>query len=89
MPAYDYRCRTCDSLFEVVRPMSDRGPEPCPKCDADARRVFAPVGVAFKGTGFHNTDYRPKHVETSSSDTPACPAKGESSSGCSGCPASK
>jgi putative FmdB family regulatory protein len=81
-------------MFEVVRPMSAKGDECCPRCGAVATKVFSPVGVAFKGTGFHNTDYRPKPKEEGSggsetpakSDAPACPAKGEGSSACSGCP---
>ena len=60
MPAYDYRCTACDIVFEVTRPMSVKGDEHCPTCDVIAARVFSPVPVAFKGTGFHNTDYRPR-----------------------------
>jgi predicted nucleic acid-binding Zn ribbon protein len=55
----------------------------CPECGAEASRVFSPVGVAFKGSGFHNTDYRPQPKE----DAGSC-AVGGSSPACAGCPAS-
>lgn len=64
MPAYDFRCTQCGELFEVVRPMGAKGDECCPRCEAPATRVFTSVGVAFKGSGFHNTDYKPRPAET-------------------------
>lgn len=84
MPAYDYRCTACDERFEIVRPMGSKSDEYCPACSAPAKRVFNSVGVAFKGSGFHNTDYKPRPKEETSA--PACPSKGESSS-CASCPA--
>ena len=50
----------CDQDFEVNRPMRATEDECCPSCGASAVKIFAPVSVAFKGTGFHNTDYRAK-----------------------------
>lgn len=86
MPSYDYRCTACEQVFEVSRPMRSSDPECCPTCGAPAKRVFTPFGVAFKGSGFHNTDYRPKPKEESA--TP-CPAKSDSKPGCAGCPAAE
>lgn len=83
MPVYDYRCTSCDERFEVTRPMSSTAEECCPSCGEAAKRVFTPVGVAFKGSGFHNTDYRPQPKE----DGGSCAAKKEGSSACSSCPA--
>ena len=46
MPAYDYRCRSCDTLFEVRRGLSDDAPEAtCPQGHNDTSRVFTPVAV--------------------------------------------
>lgn len=63
MPKYDYRCTACEQLFEVTRTMGSTSKEECPSCGAEAKRVFTPVGVAFKGSGFHNTDYKPRPKE--------------------------
>jgi putative FmdB family regulatory protein len=87
VPAYDFRCTACAHTFEVTRPMSSRGDECCPTCGATATKVFTPVGVSFKGTGFHHTDYRPRPKEDAPSSAPACPAKSEGSAACSSCAA--
>ena len=95
MPAYDFRCTECAETFEVSRPMISTDDVCCPSCGAAARKVFSPVGVAFKGSGFHNTDYRPRPKEESTSseqsapasEAPACPAKTEGPAACSNCPA--
>lgn len=88
MPAYDFRCTRCDDTFEVVRSSQDDSGVVCPECGADAKRVFTPVGVVFKGSGFHNTDYRKKSSD--SSDTPApCGADKPKDSACSNCPAAE
>ena len=90
MPTYDYRCTACNQDFEVSRPMRATGAECCPTCGGLAAKVFAPVSVAFKGSGFHNTDYRAKPVDTSSDapkTEPACPAATSDSKACASCPA--
>lgn len=48
MPAYDYRCRTCDTSFEVRRPLDVPAPSltPCPQGHADTTRLFSAVGGA-------------------------------------------
>lgn len=75
MPAYDYRCITCDERFEVTRSSSDKTEVRCPECGGETKRVFTPLGVHFKGSGFHNTDYRksePATSESAPSETKAC-----------------
>ena len=90
MPKYDYRCTSCAQDFEVSKSMIAVQDECCPSCGAPAAKVFAPVSVAFKGSGFHNTDYRAKPVETSADmakPEPACPAAATGGTACAGCPA--
>ena len=44
MPTYAYRCRTCDTAFEVQRSLSASAPPtPCPSGHAETSRVFTPV----------------------------------------------
>lgn len=90
MPAYDYRCLTCDRTFEITRPLSDTTGVSCPDCGGETKRLFTPVGVVFKGSGFHNTDYRrqPKSEESSPSGKDSCSNAG-SSSACASCPAAE
>jgi putative FmdB family regulatory protein len=86
MPAYDFRCTECAHVCEVTRPSSDDSPVPCPVCGGTTKQVFHAVGVHFKGSGFHNTDYRKKEPEAQS-DAPSCPAATGGS--CDGCPAAE
>lgn len=46
MPRYDYRCRTCDSSFEVTRSLTDTDAARCPEGHDDCARVFTAVAVA-------------------------------------------
>lgn len=55
MPRYEYKCRDCDESFEVVHGVND-SVDSCRKCGGSVRRVFHPVGIVFKGSGFYATD---------------------------------
>lgn len=59
MPTYVYRCADCGDQLEVVQSFSDDPLTVCPTCDGALRKVFQPVGVVFKGSGFYKTDNRP------------------------------
>jgi putative FmdB family regulatory protein len=56
MPIYEYRCEK-GHTFEVMQRMSDDPIAKCEVCGAKVQRVFHPVAVHFKGSGFYNTDY--------------------------------
>jgi len=56
MPIYEYRCDN-GHTFEVMQRMTDDPVEKCEICSAPVQRVFHPVAVHFKGSGFYNTDY--------------------------------
>lgn len=58
MPTYDYQCRSCGFITEVVHSMLDDGPSACERCGGTLRRVFHPTGIIFKGGGFYKTDSR-------------------------------
>jgi putative FmdB family regulatory protein len=70
MPIYEYRCEQ-GHTFEVMQRMSDDPVQTCETCEAPVSRVFHPVAVHFKGSGFYNTDYgtRKRARETASSDS--------------------
>ena len=57
MPLYEYRCTACNHAFEVYHDVGGT-PGPCPVCGGPVRRIFTSVGLIFKGSGFHTTDYR-------------------------------
>jgi putative FmdB family regulatory protein len=56
MPIYEYRCEN-GHLFEVMQRITDDPVTACETCAAPVQRVFHPIAVHFKGSGFYNTDY--------------------------------
>jgi putative FmdB family regulatory protein len=70
MPTYEYACKACGEHLEVVQSFKDDPLTECPKCGGQLRKVFSPVGIAFKGSGFYKTDSRPKS-ESKSDSKPA------------------
>jgi putative FmdB family regulatory protein len=71
MPIYEYRCENAH-LFEVMQKITDDPVTQCEECGAPVARVFHPVAVHFKGSGFYNTDYgtarRKREMDKSASD---------------------
>ncbi len=67
MPIYEYRCDN-GHQFEVSQAMSDDPVSACPECGAPVERLFHPVAVHFKGSGFYTTDYARKAAAESSGD---------------------
>jgi putative FmdB family regulatory protein len=67
MPIYEYRCEN-GHTFEVMQKMTDAPVETCPEDGTPVQRVFHPVAVHFKGSGFYNTDYGKKKSGAASSD---------------------
>jgi putative FmdB family regulatory protein len=56
MPIYEYR-REDGTTFEVMQKFSDPPVTEDPETGRPVTRVFSPVAVHFKGSGFYNTDY--------------------------------
>ncbi len=58
MPTYEYRCERCGHTTEVVQSFTDAPLTTCESCSGPLRKVYAPVGIVFKGSGFYKTDSR-------------------------------
>ena len=58
MPTYQYACTECGDQLEMVQKFSDDPLTVCPACSGRLRKVFSPVGIVFKGSGFYRTDSR-------------------------------
>jgi putative FmdB family regulatory protein len=71
MPIYEYRCEN-GHLFEVMQKIADPPVTACETCGASVQRVFHPIAVHFKGSGFYNTDYgtakRKRELDASAKD---------------------
>ena len=83
MPTYEYRC-TNGHTFEVIQSMSDDPVETCEVCGAPVERVFHPIAVHFKGSGFYTTDYAKKAKAGAAKDGGSSNDSGSDSGGDSG-----
>ena len=85
MPVYTYQCESCGVRFERLQGFNDPVLTRCPECNKKAlRKVYTPVGIVFKGSGFYATDHRSpsgqmdrssKSADTEKKSEPAEPAK--------------
>lgn len=58
MPIYEYKCKQCGLRFERFQRVTEAPVTSCPECSGAVQRVFQPVGIVFKGSGFYATDNR-------------------------------
>src|SRR6266545_2750749 len=71
MPTYVYACDSCGTQFERFQSFKDEPLRTCPSCASAVRRVFQPVGIVFKGSGWYVTDSRKSSSATVSGDDSA------------------
>lgn len=77
MPIYEYACTACGERTEAKQTFDDPPLEECPLCGGKLRKLYSPVGIVFKGSGFYSTDAKKgssksstsKAAETKSSDS--------------------
>jgi putative FmdB family regulatory protein len=58
VPTYQYACTACGERLEAVQKFSDDPLTVCPACEGRLRKLFSPVGIVFKGSGFYRNDSR-------------------------------
>ena len=80
MPTYDYQCRSCGVITEVVHSMLEDGPTTCERCGGELRRLVHPTGIIFKGSGFYKTDSRSSSSSGSGASKSTTPSSAESGS---------
>lgn len=80
MPTYQYACTSCGERLEVVQKFSDDPLTECPACAGTLRKVFSPVGVVFKGSGFYKTDSRSSSKTSSGTGSSSSSSSGSSDS---------
>ncbi len=79
MPIYEYRCKK-GHQFEVMQRINDDPVTKCEVCGAEVQRVFHPIAVHFKGSGFYNTDYGTRKRSREMKEAKESSSKSESSS---------
>lgn len=78
MPIYTYRCENCGIQFDRFQHFTEQPLTRCPECNKKTlRKVYSPVGIVFKGSGFYSTDHRsPSGASRSPSKEKSGEAKG-------------
>ena len=86
MPTYQYTCTECGEPVEAVQKFTDAPLTVCAACGGRLRKVFSPVGIVFKGSGFYRTDSRngSSSAATAVKDKPASDSSSSSSGESSG-----
>ncbi|WP_454042940.1 FmdB family zinc ribbon protein [Cellulosimicrobium sp. Marseille-Q8652] len=79
MPTYAYTCTACGHAFDIHQSFTDDALTVCPECSGRLRKVFSPVGVTFKGSGFYRTDSRSGGKSTSASTSAKSSTSGSTS----------
>jgi len=85
VPTYQYTCTDCGEPVEAVQKFTDAPLTVCSACGGRLRKVFSPVGIVFKGSGFYRTDSR----NGSSASAPAAKDKDKAASDSSSSSASE
>ncbi len=68
MPIYEYACTACGERTEAKQGFDDPPLEECPRCGGKLRKLYSPVGIVFKGSGFYATDARKSAKSDSKTD---------------------
>ena len=90
MPTYEYVCTACGHRLDAVQKFTDDALTECPECAGALRKVFGPVGIVLKGSGFYKTDTRGQDKRSGSDSAgsngsgPAKPETGTSTTAGSG-----
>ena len=76
MPTYQYACTSCGEQVEAVQRFTDDPLTVCTACGGSLRKVYSPVGIVFKGSGFYRTDSRKAPVATEDAGSKAAKSNG-------------
>lgn len=70
MPIYQYKCQGCLTIVELMQRINEPPLTECSSCGRELKKIIAPAGIIFKGSGFHVTDYKSagNSAEASSAD---------------------
>jgi putative FmdB family regulatory protein len=57
MPIYEYRCRKCGEILEVIQKLSDRPKRKCPSCSGRLEKLVSRTSFMLKGGGWYAEGY--------------------------------
>lgn len=81
MPIYEYACTSCGERTEARQSFTDPPLEDCERCGGKLRKLYSPVGIVFKGSGFYSTDTKKAASKNTSSEGKSETSKSSTPSG--------
>ena len=84
MPTYQYTCTDCGEPVEAVQKFTDAPLTVCAACGGRLWKVFSPVGIVFKGSGFYSPDNRSGNGAKAGASANGSESSGSPSNGSSG-----
>ena len=77
MPVYEYQCRSCGKLHEIMQRYTDEPITKCPECGGEMKKLISNTSFVLKGTGWYKTDYPPSGGGKAAKDEKSNGAKPE------------
>lgn len=78
MPIYEYACTACGERTEAKQSFDDPPLDTCEHCGGKLRKLYSPVGVVFKGSGFYSTDTKKSGSKDTDKKSGSTSSAGES-----------
>jgi putative FmdB family regulatory protein len=57
MPIYEYRCKSCGKVFEVIQQFRDRPLRKCRHCSGRLEKLISRTAFQLKGGGWYAQGY--------------------------------
>ena len=60
MPVYEYQCKDCDRVIEVMKRIGDESSRICVKCGKKMTKLISSNNFILKGKGWYKDGYSKK-----------------------------
>jgi len=87
MPVYEYKCKKCNKITEIMQKFSDEPLKSCQYCSGEVEKIISQSSFVLKGSGWYKTDYAKKKEPEKPVKKEECPAA-DKSPACAACPSS-
>ena len=62
MPIYEYQCKKCEGVFEILQGFNDKPATKCEECGGRLKKLISLSAFHLKGAGWYETDYGKKKI---------------------------